>query len=134
MSLSWVAIRSTTREQERFDGARPRVLAFARPCCRFGCEGARSPHSLTTVGQVPACSGGCTDVLKSFWARLARARWKKSIRSTISNDCVEVRLLFGYVRMRDSKNRRTGPLSFRRRCWDDFLYAVRQGEFDRTHR
>jgi len=56
--------------------------------------------------------------------------WRKSLRSAISNECVELLFSADSVCIRDSKNQDVGPLSFDRPAWEDFLYGLRQGEFD----
>ncbi|MGI8306156.1 DUF397 domain-containing protein [Saccharopolyspora hattusasensis] len=52
--------------------------------------------------------------------------WFKSSRSTGSSDnCVEVRLLDGSVRVRDSKAPEDGVLSFGSAAWNTFLSSLK---------
>ncbi|MEJ3742829.1 DUF397 domain-containing protein [Actinomycetes bacterium KLBMP 9797] len=57
--------------------------------------------------------------------------WKKSRRSAMGNECVELCFSSELVLMRSSKHRRDGFLSFERPRWTEFLEGVRAGEFDR---
>ncbi|MFE7796836.1 DUF397 domain-containing protein [Nocardia sp. NPDC057440] len=63
---------------------------------------------------------------------LAQAKWFKSSRSSMGQDCVEVAFLNeGHVGVRDSKNP-TGPaLVFTPTEWDAFTAGVQDGEFNR---
>ena len=57
--------------------------------------------------------------------------WKKSSRSAGNGACVEVAMTADGVAVRDSKDR-TGPvLNFAGESWDEFLAAVREGQYDR---
>ncbi|TDD49875.1 DUF397 domain-containing protein [Saccharopolyspora elongata] len=59
--------------------------------------------------------------------RLARdTGWFKSSRSAAASDnCVEVRLLAGSVRVRDSKAPEDGVLSFGSAAWRTFLASLK---------
>jgi hypothetical protein len=55
--------------------------------------------------------------------------WRKSRRSMLNGNCVEIRVIDGYVQMRDSVN--PGPLlAFEKVQFATFLTAVANGEFD----
>jgi hypothetical protein len=56
--------------------------------------------------------------------------WRKSSRSNITDQCVEVCTSRVAVLMRDSKDRPRGHLAFSPSSWADFLHGVRRGEFD----
>lgn len=59
--------------------------------------------------------------------------WIKSSLSGYNGNCVEVAGLSGdTIRVRDSKNPRSGVLNFTIAEWDAFLGGVRNGEFDRN--
>ncbi|MGN9913620.1 DUF397 domain-containing protein [Phytohabitans sp. LJ34] len=65
-------------------------------------------------------------------ANRPRLRWRKSSRSDLTDQCVEICIFArAAVLMRDSKDRQRGPLAFAPSSWDDFLHGVRLGEFDR---
>jgi hypothetical protein len=56
--------------------------------------------------------------------------WRKSTRSGVGGDCVEVVALGDLVGVRDSKDP-TGPvLTFPLPAWRAFVAAIRHGEFD----
>lgn len=58
------------------------------------------------------------------------AQWRKSRRSAVANDCVELaRLDGGVVVVRDSKNPSRGDLRFTPQEWAAFRDGVRDGEF-----
>lgn len=58
--------------------------------------------------------------------------WIKSSLSIHTGNCVEVAGLGGdTIRVRDSKNPRSGVLNFTPAEWDAFIGGVRNGEFDR---
>lgn len=58
--------------------------------------------------------------------------WIKSSLSAYGQDCVEVAGLGSdTIRVRDSKNPRSGTLDFTVTEWDAFIGGVRNGEFDR---
>jgi Domain of unknown function (DUF397) len=62
---------------------------------------------------------------------LARASWRKSIRSGNSANCVETcRLTDGLVGLRDSKDRSGTVLIFTPAEWKAFMYGVRDGELE----
>lgn len=52
---------------------------------------------------------------------LSRATWRKSSRSTATNDCVEVAFVPEAVGVRDSKNGNGPVLVFPTANWQDFL-------------
>lgn len=53
--------------------------------------------------------------------------WFKSSRSTAaSENCVEVRLSVGGVRVRDSKSPDEGVLAFSSTAWSSFVRALRE--------
>jgi len=56
--------------------------------------------------------------------------WRKSTRSNICDNCVELSLSLELVAIRDSKDRGGAVLVFGPEAWQDFLVGVRQGEFD----
>jgi Domain of unknown function (DUF397) len=55
---------------------------------------------------------------------------KSSLSSAANNNCVEVSVGVGEVRVRDSKNPAAGTLEFTLAEWDAFLAGVKAGEFD----
>lgn len=55
---------------------------------------------------------------------------RKSSFSTQESGCVEVGVIDGLVRVRDTKDRDGGVLSFNAMEWDAFLRGVKAGEFD----
>ncbi|GGM29644.1 DUF397 domain-containing protein [Dactylosporangium sucinum] len=57
--------------------------------------------------------------------------WRKSSRSAITNDCVEVAVLPTGVAVRDSKDRRGPHVMVNAAAWDGFLAHLRAGAFDR---
>jgi hypothetical protein len=58
--------------------------------------------------------------------------WIKSSLSTYNGNCVEVAGLSSEtIRVRDSKNPRSGVLNFTPAEWDAFLGGVANGEFNR---
>jgi Domain of unknown function (DUF397) len=61
--------------------------------------------------------------------------WIKSSLSSHTGNCVEVAGLAGdTIRVRDSKNREGGVLSFTTAEWDAFIGGVHNGEFNRKAR
>ena len=57
--------------------------------------------------------------------------WKKSTRSAVNGNCVEVATLDGgHVGVRDSKNQSGPVLVFTPDEWSAFVGGVRDGEFD----
>lgn len=56
--------------------------------------------------------------------------FKKSSKSTVIQDCVEVALGDNEVVVRDSKNKSGLVLKFNHREWEAFVDGVREGEFD----
>jgi uncharacterized protein DUF397 len=56
--------------------------------------------------------------------------WRKSSRSNIADNCVEVDTSDPLVRIRDSKNRESGSLGVSRDAWASFIAGVKAGEFD----
>lgn len=62
---------------------------------------------------------------------LARARWRKSVRSGGAQDCVEIAdNLSGIVGVRDSKDPESSPLVFPRSAWGAFVNQVKSDTFD----
>jgi Domain of unknown function (DUF397) len=61
---------------------------------------------------------------------LARAQWRKSVRSNGGDNCVEVAFLGDGVAVRDSKNPTDGNLLFTRGEWEAFIGGAKDGEFD----
>lgn len=62
---------------------------------------------------------------------LARATWRKSVRSGGAQDCVEIAdNLPGVVGVRDSKNPESPALAFTRGEWGTFVGRVKNGTFD----
>ena len=61
---------------------------------------------------------------------LARAQWRKSVRSNGGDNCVEVAFLGDGVAVRDSKNPGDGILLFTRGEWEAFIGGAKDGEFD----
>lgn len=63
---------------------------------------------------------------------IAKASWQKSSWSSYNGNCVEIsRFQDGRVGIRDTKDRKTGPvLIFTRPEWDAFLSGAKHGEFD----
>lgn len=60
-------------------------------------------------------------------------RWRKSLASNPTDDCVEVAFgAGGEVLIRDSKAAKGPVLRFSASEWDAFLVGVRRGEFDRS--
>jgi len=61
---------------------------------------------------------------------LSAVPWRKSTRSGVSGNCVEVATLNDAVAVRDSKHP-TGPaLLFTPAEWEAFIGGVKAGEFD----
>ncbi len=56
--------------------------------------------------------------------------WRKSSRSALSQDCVELSRIGARVAMRDSKSPDHGVIVLSDSAWRTFLQAVRAGEFD----
>ncbi|HET8662379.1 MAG TPA: DUF397 domain-containing protein [Micromonosporaceae bacterium] len=56
--------------------------------------------------------------------------WRRSSRSTLGNDCVEMAVGASVVSLRDSKNASGPLLTVSRTSWSSFLAGVRSGEFD----
>ncbi|AGL20852.1 DUF397 domain-containing protein [Actinoplanes sp. N902-109] len=62
---------------------------------------------------------------------LSHAHWKKSTRSGIDSNCVEVTTnLPAAVAVRDTKNRQGGTLLFTHAEWQAFIEGAKAGEFD----
>jgi hypothetical protein len=62
---------------------------------------------------------------------LAHAQWRKSVRSSGGNNCVEVAFLSGgRVAVRDSKLPSGPNLLFTPGEWDAFIGGAKDGEFD----
>jgi len=55
-------------------------------------------------------------------------RWRKSSRSFLTSNCVEVRRHTGLVQVRDSKSDGTHVLSFTPADWRRFVRALRVGD------
>lgn len=63
---------------------------------------------------------------------MSRAVWRKSTRSgSDGGNCVEIASLEHHIAIRDSKATDAPPLIFPKGAFDDFLAAVKDGEFDR---
>jgi hypothetical protein len=58
------------------------------------------------------------------------APFRKSSFSNPDGGCVEVGVIDGYLRVRDTKNPGGPELAFTSREWDAFVRGVRAGEFD----
>nr|WP_093417001.1 DUF397 domain-containing protein [Saccharopolyspora flava] len=59
-------------------------------------------------------------------------RWRKSSRSSMQGNCVEVAFTGNEVRARDSKSPERAQLAFGASTWGNFLDGVQQGRFDRA--
>lgn len=59
-------------------------------------------------------------------------KWKKGSRSNGSggNNCVEVMIEDGQVKVRDSKDKSGPVLTYTRAEWSAFIDGVKDGEFD----
>ncbi|GAA2783563.1 DUF397 domain-containing protein [Saccharopolyspora taberi] len=57
--------------------------------------------------------------------------WRKSSRSHQHTDCVEVGRLGGGAAVRDTKNRAAGYFTTTGRQWQNFLTALKNGNYDR---
>lgn len=62
--------------------------------------------------------------------KLADRPFRKSSFSTYLVACVEVGVRDGMIRVRDSKDRDGGELTFNAEEWDAFVRGVKAGEFD----
>lgn len=62
--------------------------------------------------------------------KLVDAPFRKSSFSTYLVACVEIGVRDGLIRVRDSKDRDGGELTFNADEWDAFLRGVKAGEFD----
>ncbi len=56
--------------------------------------------------------------------------WRKSRKSGMNGECVELARLAGDIAVRDSKAPPGGILKFRPDSWRAFLAEVRHGRFD----
>jgi uncharacterized protein DUF397 len=56
--------------------------------------------------------------------------WRKSTRSSTNGSCVEVRRSVRTVQVRDTKDRGGPVLAFPEKAWQEFIIAVRDGQFD----
>ncbi len=56
--------------------------------------------------------------------------FRKSSFSKCDGGCVEIGVMEGLVRVRDTKDRDGGLLTFNAMEWDAFLRGVKAGEFD----
>ena len=57
--------------------------------------------------------------------------WRKSIRSTGGNDCVEVAQTAASCLIRDSKNPDGARLAVRPKAWAAFVGGIKHGAYDR---
>ncbi|MBW8483944.1 DUF397 domain-containing protein [Actinomadura parmotrematis] len=56
--------------------------------------------------------------------------WRRSLRSTSGENCVEVAALPAAVAVRDSKDPDGSRLAFGRACWADFAARLKAGRHD----
>lgn len=56
--------------------------------------------------------------------------WRTSTFSGNGASCVEVAITETVIKVRDTKDRAAGTLTFRPDEWEAFLVGVRHGEFD----
>jgi hypothetical protein len=63
-------------------------------------------------------------------ADLGRSQWRKSTRSALGNECLEIADIGSAVGIRDSKNT-ANRLVVSTEAWRAFVNAVRHGDFDR---
>ncbi|PKW18471.1 DUF397 domain-containing protein [Saccharopolyspora spinosa] len=56
--------------------------------------------------------------------------WRKSSRSTNTDNCVEVGSIGDGAAVRDTKNRATGYFTANREQWSAFVAAFKGGKFD----
>lgn len=63
-------------------------------------------------------------------SKLTDRPFRKSSFSGELKDCVEVGATEGMIRVRDSKDRDGGVLTFNEREWSAFVRGVKAGEFD----
>ncbi|MEU5845467.1 DUF397 domain-containing protein [Saccharopolyspora shandongensis] len=61
---------------------------------------------------------------------LPRLRWRKSSRSSMQGNCVEVAFSAEAVAARDSKDPDGGALFFGAATWSSFIDDLRAGRFD----
>ena len=60
----------------------------------------------------------------------AMPTWFKSSRSAGNGACVEVAFMSTYIGIRDSKNKTGQAIAVDRQAWNEFIQAVRAGQFD----
>jgi hypothetical protein len=63
-------------------------------------------------------------------AKIVEVPFRKSSFSLYLLGCVEVGVRDGLIRVRDSKDRERGELTFNANEWDAFVRGVKAGEFD----
>lgn len=61
---------------------------------------------------------------------MERNVWRKSTRSSVEGQCVEVMITATEVLLRDTKDRGTPAHRFTHSEWTAFAEGVRHGEFD----
>ncbi|MGP4020027.1 DUF397 domain-containing protein [Saccharopolyspora sp. 5N708] len=59
-----------------------------------------------------------------------RSQWRKSTRSSMQGNCVEVAFTAEAVAARDSKDPNGGKLAFSATSWASFVGGLRVGRFD----
>ncbi len=75
-------------------------------------------------------SGVCERELGMAEGKLGDVPFRKASFSTYLVACVEIGVRDGLIRVRDSKERDGGELTFNADEWDAFVRGVKAGEFD----